>query len=163
MASNGRLVSSENRRSDDAATCVWEVLGSNSGDETGYPDSHYSIQPNSENVPQVGYGHFLRNAYVSIIQRTISSFPVWRLIELWEKWQYQVNFMDQWYSTWGTRTPPGYTKTSYINHYETQEPLEPWTSSDPRTHEDSSTNWGAGMPETSSIISLTDHNHINNW
>jgi hypothetical protein len=27
----------------------------------------------------------------------------------------------------------GYAKTSDINHNETQEPLEPWTSSDPRT------------------------------
>jgi hypothetical protein len=43
------------------------------------------------------------------------------------------------------------------------EPLEPWTSSDPRTHEDSSPGWGAGMPETSSVISLTGQNHINNW
>jgi hypothetical protein len=41
--------------------------------------------------------------------------------------------------------------------------LEPSTSSDPRTHEDSSPNWGAGMPETSSVISLTGQNRINNW
>jgi hypothetical protein len=57
----------------------------------------------------------------------------------------------------------GYAKTSYINQNETQEPLEPWTRSDPRTHEDSSPNWGAGMPETSSVISLTVQNHINSW
>jgi hypothetical protein len=57
----------------------------------------------------------------------------------------------------------GYAKTSYINQNETQEPLEPLISSDPRTHEDPSPNWGAGMPETSSIISLTGHNHVNNW
>jgi hypothetical protein len=57
----------------------------------------------------------------------------------------------------------GYAKASHINQNETQEPLEPWTSSDPRTHENSSPNWGAGMPETSSVISLTDQNHINNW
>jgi hypothetical protein len=50
-----------------------------------------------------------------------------------------------------------------INQNETQEPLEPWTSSDLNTQEDSSPNWGAGMPETSSIISLTGQNHINNW
>jgi hypothetical protein len=37
----------------------------------------------------------------------------------------------------------------------TQEPLEPWTGSDPLTHEDPSPNWGAGLPETGSIISLT--------
>jgi hypothetical protein len=43
----------------------------------------------------------------------------------------------------------------YINQNETQEPFDPWTSSDPRTHEESSPNWGVGMPETSSIISLT--------
>jgi hypothetical protein len=42
------------------------------------------------------------------------------------------------------------------------EPLEPWASSDPRTHEDSSPNWGTGMPETSSVISLTGQNHISN-
>jgi hypothetical protein len=42
----------------------------------------------------------------------------------------------------------GYTKTSYINQNETQGPLELWTSSDTRTHEDSFLNWGAGMPET---------------
>jgi hypothetical protein len=57
----------------------------------------------------------------------------------------------------------GVWETSYINQNETQEPLEPWTSSDPRTHEDSSLNWGAGMPGTNSIISLTAQKHINNW
>jgi hypothetical protein len=41
-----------------------------------------------------------------------------------------------------------YAKISYINQNETQDPLEPWTSSDHRTNEDSSPNWGAGMPET---------------
>jgi hypothetical protein len=55
----------------------------------------------------------------------------------------------------------GYAKASYIDRNETQEPPEPWTSSGPRTHEDSSPNWGAGMPETSSVISLTGQNHIN--
>jgi hypothetical protein len=54
---------------------------------------------------------------------------------------------------------PGYARTSYINHNETQEPLEPWTSSDPSTREDSSLHWGGGMPETSSVISLTGQNH----
>jgi hypothetical protein len=39
-----------------------------------------------------------------------------------------------------------YEKTSYINQNEIQEPLEPWSSSDPRNHEGSSPNWGAGMP-----------------
>jgi hypothetical protein len=57
----------------------------------------------------------------------------------------------------------GYARTSYINQNETQEPLETWTSSDPRTHEDSSRNWGTGMPETSSDISLTGQDYINNW
>jgi hypothetical protein len=41
-----------------------------------------------------------------------------------------------------------YSKTSYINQNETQEPLEPWTSSDPLTHKDSS--------------SLTGQNHSSN-
>jgi hypothetical protein len=49
------------------------------------------------------------------------------------------------------------------NQNETQEPLESWTSSDPRTHEDSSPNWGVGIPESSSVISLTAQNHIDNW
>jgi hypothetical protein len=57
----------------------------------------------------------------------------------------------------------GYTKTFYINQNEIQEPLEPWTSSDPRTHEDSSQNWRAGMPETRSITSLTGQKKINIW
>jgi hypothetical protein len=35
-------------------------------------------------------------------------------------------------------------------------------SSDPRTDEDSSPKLGTGMPETSSFISLTVQNHINN-
>jgi hypothetical protein len=55
----------------------------------------------------------------------------------------------------------GLAKTSYINQNETKEPLEPWTSPDPRTHEDSSLKWDAGMPEASLIISLTGQNHIN--
>jgi hypothetical protein len=54
----------------------------------------------------------------------------------------------------------GHPKTSYISQ---NEPLEPWTSSDPHTHKDLSLNWDAGMPETSSIISLTGQNDINNW
>jgi hypothetical protein len=53
------------------------------------------------------------------------------------------------------KTSKGYAKTSYGTAWS-------WTSSGPRTHEDSSPNWGAGMPETSSIISLTGQNHINN-
>jgi hypothetical protein len=56
-----------------------------------------------------------------------------------------------------------YVKTPYANQNETQELLEHWTSSDPRTHEYSSPNWGAGMPEIILIISLTGQNHINNW
>jgi hypothetical protein len=36
--------------------------------------------------------------------------------------------------------PRGYAKTFSINQNETQEPLEPWTSPDPHTHEDSSPN-----------------------
>jgi hypothetical protein len=55
-----------------------------------------------------------------------------------------------------------YVKTSYMNQTITQEPLEPATSSDPHTHEDSSPNWGAAMPETSRIILVTGQNHINN-
>jgi hypothetical protein len=38
----------------------------------------------------------------------------------------------------------------------------PGTGSDPCTHEDSSPNSGAGMPETGSVIALTFQNHINN-
>jgi hypothetical protein len=34
---------------------------------------------------------------------------------------------------------------------------------DPHIHEDSSPNWGAGIPETGSVISLTAQNHINSW
>jgi hypothetical protein len=41
------------------------------------------------------------------------------------------------------------------NQNETQKPLELWTSFDPRTDEDYPSNWGAGLPETSSVISLT--------
>jgi hypothetical protein len=57
----------------------------------------------------------------------------------------------------------GYAKTSSINQNDAQELLELWTSSDLRTHEDSSPKWGAEIPETSSIISLTYQNQINNW
>jgi hypothetical protein len=56
----------------------------------------------------------------------------------------------------------GHAKTSYINRNETREPLEPRTSADPRTREDSSLSRGAGMPETGSVIPLTGQNHINN-
>jgi hypothetical protein len=68
--------------------------------------------------------------------------------------------LGQWSSTHGTRAPGGVRK-SYINQNETQEPLEPWTSSDPHSHEDSSPNWSTGMPERNSVISLTGQNHIN--
>jgi hypothetical protein len=57
----------------------------------------------------------------------------------------------------------GYSKTSYTNQHETQEPVEPWTISDPRTYEYSSPNWGVGIPDTRSVFSLTGQNHINNW
>jgi hypothetical protein len=63
---------------------------------------------------------------------------------------WRLGTLEQWSSTWGT-----------WKHL--TEPLEPWTNSDPRTHEDSFQNWGAGMPETSSFISLTGQNRINNW
>jgi hypothetical protein len=56
---------------------------------------------------------------------------------------------------WSSRHLRRYVKTSYINQNEPQEPLELWTSSDHRTHEDSSQNWGTGMRETSLITSLT--------
>jgi hypothetical protein len=56
----------------------------------------------------------------------------------------------------GVRVPPG-GKRKHLT-----EPLEPWTNSDPHTHEDMSPNRGDGMPETSPIISLTVQNHINN-
>jgi hypothetical protein len=54
-------------------------------------------------------------------------------------------------------------KTSYTNQNETLEPIKPWSSSDPHTHEDSSPKLGTGMPETSSVISITGQNHIMNW
>jgi hypothetical protein len=38
-----------------------------------------------------------------------------------------------------------------------------WTISSARIHEHSSPNRGAGMPETSSVISLACENNINNW
>jgi hypothetical protein len=63
---------------------------------------------------------------------------------------YMFNMLEQWSSTWGTQ-----------RHL--TEPVEPWTISDPSAHKDSSPNWGAGLPQTSSIISLTGQNHINNW
>jgi hypothetical protein len=82
---------------------------------------------------------------------------------------HQILSLQQWSSTWCTRTPGRtrrhfrrYTKTSYSDQKE-QEPLERWTGSDPRIQEDLSPNWGAGMPEASPIISLTDRNHISNW
>jgi hypothetical protein len=52
----------------------------------------------------------------------------------------------------------GYTKTSYIK----QNKSSYGTSPDPRIHKDSSPNWSAGMPETSSVISLTGRKHISN-
>jgi hypothetical protein len=57
----------------------------------------------------------------------------------------------------------GYTKTSYMNQNETRVSLESWTSSDPHIYEDSSPSLGSGMLETSSVISLTGQNHVNNW
>jgi hypothetical protein len=59
----------------------------------------------------------------------------------------------------GERVPPPGSTRKHLNQNETPEPRELWTFSDPRTHEDSSPNWGAGMPETGSVISLI----INNW
>jgi hypothetical protein len=76
--------------------------------------------------------------------------PVWNCITILrssvhpvasnEPWQQllALHTLDQRPLTWGT-------KTSYINHNEAQEPLEPWTSSDNHIHEDSSSNRGAGM------------------
>jgi hypothetical protein len=64
--------------------------------------------------------------------------------------------LEQWSSAWGMWN-------IYINQNETQDLLDPGTSSDPYTNEDSSLNWGAGLSETSSFISLTGQNHINNW
>jgi hypothetical protein len=69
--------------------------------------------------------------------------------------------LGQWSSTWGTRAHGVRDNILYQN--ETHDPLEPWTSSDPRTDEDSSPNLGAGILETSSFISLSSQNHINNW
>jgi hypothetical protein len=62
----------------------------------------------------------------------------------------------------GYAFPMGYAKRYKINKNESQVPLEPWTSSDRRTNEDSYPNWGAGMSETILIISLTGQNDINN-
>jgi hypothetical protein len=56
----------------------------------------------------------------------------------------------------------GHLKISNVNRNETQEHLKPWASSVPCTHEDSSPNWGAGMPGTNLIISWRGQNHINN-
>jgi hypothetical protein len=64
--------------------------------------------------------------------------------------------IEQRSSTCVTPTP-GSTRKHLMDQ------LEPWTSSGPCTHEDWSPNWVVGMPETSSIISLIDQNHINNW
>jgi hypothetical protein len=48
-------------------------------------------------------------------------------------------------------------KISYINPIETQESLDPWASCDSRTHEDSSSNWGAGMPkQLKNLINRSD-------
>jgi hypothetical protein len=87
-------------------------------------------------------------------------------LKLHSSFTYSRCYLKKCSSIWGTGKPrhlSGYGETSYINQNETQEPLKPWTSSDPHTHEDSSPNWDAVKPETSSVISLTDHNHINNW
>jgi hypothetical protein len=65
--------------------------------------------------------------------------------------------LEHWSSIWGKRSNLRvYTKASYINQNETQEPFKP------STHEDSSPILGAGMPEASSVTSLTGQNHINN-
>jgi hypothetical protein len=79
-------------------------------------------------------------------------------------WRKHIVLLPRSYSGFqrGVRVPPGICENILLQT-ETQEPPEPWTSSDPRTHEDSSPNWGAGMPETSSAISLRGQNHINNW
>jgi hypothetical protein len=66
--------------------------------------------------------------------------------------------LEQWSLTWGTqRHLRGYAKTSYIKQ-KNRLKLEP--ALDARTHEDSSRNLGAGMPETSSGISIIDQSHI---
>jgi hypothetical protein len=127
----------------------------------------YKIYKNTEIIrSSVSLWHSVSTKHSSIdkIIKTEGSFISWR-----NSVRRIVNFcsymrgLEEWTSTWGTSTPAGYAKTSYINVNKTQEPSEPWISSDSRTHEDSSPNWGAGMPETSSIISLTGQNHINNW
>jgi hypothetical protein len=43
---------------------------------------------------------------------------------------------------------------------ETCELLELWTSSNPGAQEHLSPDWGAGMPQTSSVISLIGQNYI---
>jgi hypothetical protein len=77
-----------------------------------------------------------------------------------------ICWLKQWSSAWDTRGHHRWYKNTFYEYFsqtETQKPFETWTSSDPRTHEDSSPNWGASMPETSSFVSLAGHNHINNW
>jgi hypothetical protein len=74
-----------------------------------------------------------------------------------------VDCIGKWYGTWDTRRRlRGYAIMSYINQSETYESLELWTSSDPRTHEDSSQNWVAGMPEASSTAQQLNINNLYN-
>jgi hypothetical protein len=81
----------------------------------------------------------------------------------------KITFMAVLFNLWyayprGTRRHfRRYAKTSCISQNGTQEPLDPWTNSDPHIHEDPLPNWGAVMLETSPINSLTGQNHINNW
>jgi hypothetical protein len=77
-------------------------------------------------------------------------------------WKPQSYCIGQWSTTWVMRTPE-LTKACYIYQNEIQEPLESWTIYDPRTHEDSSQNWGSNRLEVSSIISLTGQSFTNNW
>jgi hypothetical protein len=64
--------------------------------------------------------------------------------------QNNQNNLEQWSCTWGTRTPRSMREDILINQKETKEKLETWTSSEPRSHEDSPPNWGSGIPKTSS-------------
>jgi hypothetical protein len=63
----------------------------------------------------------------------------------WESLESRIKCMNlytQRSSIWGTRRHlRWYAKTPCINQNERHEPLKPWTSSDPRTHEDSFVNW----------------------
>jgi hypothetical protein len=70
--------------------------------------------------------------------------------------------------TWSTRTPwgtrrhlSGNVKTSYGTAWTLLEPClnQLWSSHSRRFVQ----NWGAGMPETSSTISLIGQNHVSNW